>query len=109
MVRTNVTGTINTVRAGLGPMPTAGRGHIVVVSSGAALRAFPWAAVYVYVRPPTRGRLPRRCATSPGTGVSPSTILPGEVATDLHAEVEQLPDWRNSRTRSRPRRWPPLS
>ena len=34
MVRTNVTGTINTVRAGLGPMLDRGRGHIVVAAPG---------------------------------------------------------------------------
>ena len=68
MVRTNVLGTINTVRAGLEPMLDRGRGHIVVVSSGAALRAFPWAAVYGATRRPTRA-LPRRSGTSsPGPG-----------------------------------------
>jgi NADP-dependent 3-hydroxy acid dehydrogenase YdfG len=46
MVRVNVTGTLNTVKAGLDPMLAAANGHIVVISSGAGLRAFPWGAVY---------------------------------------------------------------
>ena len=46
MVRVNVLGTIYTVHAALGHMRDRARGHIVVVSSGAGLRAFPWGAVY---------------------------------------------------------------
>ena len=96
MVRTNVTGTINTVRAGLGPMLDRGRGHVVVVSSGAALRAFPWAAVYGATKAANKAFAEALRHELSGTGVSLSTIFPGEVATELHAEAEQLPDWRNS-------------
>ena len=46
MVAINVLGTIYTVEAGLHHMLDQGRGHVVVVSSGAGLRAFPWGAVY---------------------------------------------------------------
>ena len=96
MVRTNVMGTINTVRAGLGPMLDRGRGHVVVVSSGAALRAFPWAAVYGATKAANKGFAEALRHELSGTGVSLSTIFPGEVATELHAEAEQLPDWRDS-------------
>jgi NADP-dependent 3-hydroxy acid dehydrogenase YdfG len=96
MVRTNVTGTINTVRAGLGPMLDRGRGHVVVVSSGAALRAFPWAAVYGATKAANKAFAEALRHELSGTGVSLSTIFPGEVATELHAEAEQLPDWRDS-------------
>lgn len=96
MVRTNVTGTINTVRAGLRPMLDHGRGHVVVVSSGAALRAFPWAAVYGATKAANKAFAEALRHELSGTGVSVSTVLPGEVDTDLHAEAAQLPDWRNS-------------
>ena len=96
MVATNVGGTINTVRAGLRPMLDRGRGHVVVVSSGAALRAFPWAAVYGATKAANKGFAEALRHELSGTGVSLSTIFPGEVATELHAEAEQLPDWRDS-------------
>jgi short-subunit dehydrogenase len=96
MVQTNVLGTINTVRAGMGPMLDHGHGHIVVVSSGAALRAFPWAAVYGATKAANKGFAEALRHELSGTGVSLSTVFPGEVATELHAEAEQLPDWRDS-------------
>ncbi len=96
MVRTNVTGTINTVRAGLGPMMDRGRGHIVVISSGAALRAFPWAAVYGATKAANKGFAEAIRHELSGTGVSMTTVFPGEVKTELHAEAAQLPDWRDS-------------
>ncbi len=96
MVRTNVTGTINTVRAGLAPMMDRGRGHVVVISSGAALRAFPWAAAYGATKAAGKGFAEALRHELSGTGVSVTTVFPGEVRTELHAEAEQLPDWRNS-------------
>lgn len=96
MVRTNVLGTINTVRAGLEPMLGRGTGHIVVVSSGAALRAFPWAAVYGATKAANKGFAEALRHELSGTGVSVTTVLPGEVKTSLHDEMEQIPDWRNS-------------
>ena len=96
MVNTNVTGTFNTVRAGLGPMLNRGSGHVVVLSSGAALRAFPWAAAYGATKAANKAFAEALRHELSGTGVSLSTIFPGEVATDLHAEADQLPDWRDS-------------
>lgn len=96
MVRTNVLGTINTVRAGLQPMLDRGIGHIVVVSSGAALRAFPWAAVYGATKAANKGFAEALRHELSGTGVSVSTVLPGEVRTSLHDEMKEIPDWRNS-------------
>ncbi len=96
MVRINVLGTINTVRAGLQPMLDRGRGHIVVVSSGAALRAFPWAAVYGATKAANKGFAEALRHELSGTGVSVTTVLPGEVRTSLHDEMKQIPDWRNS-------------
>ena len=96
MVRTNVLGTINTVRAGLDPMLDRGRGHVVVVSSAAALRAFPWAAVYGATKAANKGFAEALRHELSGTGVSLTTVFPGEVSTELHAEATQLPDWRQS-------------
>jgi short-subunit dehydrogenase len=96
MVQTNVLGTINTVRAALQPMLDRGQGHVVVVSSGAALRAFPWAAVYGATKAANKGFAEALRHELSGTGVSVSTILPGEVKTSLHDEMKEIPDWRRS-------------
>ena len=95
MVRINVLGTLHTVEAGLGPMLDAGRGHVVVVSSGAALRAFPWGAVYGGTKAFGRGFAEALRHELSGTGVSVTTVFPGEVETSLHDhQRERLPDWR---------------
>jgi len=91
-----VLGTINTVRAGLDQMLDRAAGHIVVISSGAGLRAFPWAAVYGATKAADKGFAEALRHELSGTGVSVSTIYPGEVQTSLHSEATQLPDWRNS-------------
>jgi short-subunit dehydrogenase len=96
MVRTNVLGTINTVRAGLQPMLDRGSGHIAIVSSGAALRAFPWAAVYGATKAAGKAFGEALRHELSGTGVSVTTVLPGEVKTSLHDEMKEIPDWRNS-------------
>lgn len=97
MVRVNVLGTIHTVKAGLGPMLARGRGHLVVVSSGAGLRAFPWAAVYGGTKAFDRGFAEALRHELSGSGVSVTTVFPGEVETELHAhERERLPDWRSN-------------
>ena len=96
MVQTNVLGTINTVRAALQPMLDRGQGHIVVVSSGAALRAFPWAAVYGATKAANKGFAEALRHELSGTGVSVSTVMPGEVKTSLHDEMREIPDWRRS-------------
>jgi short-subunit dehydrogenase len=97
MVRVNVIGTLYTVKAGLEPMLDAARGHIVVVSSGAGLRAFPWAAVYGGTKAFDKNFAEALRHELSGTGVSVTTVFPGEVATYLHAhERERLPDWRKT-------------
>ena len=102
MVHTNVLGTINTVRAALTPMLDSGRGHIVVISSGAGLRAFPWAAVYGATKAANKGFAEAIRHELSGSGVSLTTVYPGEVQTSIHAEATQLPDWRNSHDAIRP-------
>ena len=95
MVRVNVLGTIYTVSAALGHMRDRGRGHIVVVSSGAGLRAFPWGAVYGATKAADRGFAEALRHELSGTGVSVTTVYPGEVESDLHShQRDRLPDWR---------------
>jgi short-subunit dehydrogenase len=95
MVRVNVLGTIYTVHAALGHMRDRARGHIVVVSSGAGLRAFPWGAVYGATKAADRGFAEALRHELSGTGVSVTTVYPGEVESDLHShQRDRLPDWR---------------
>ncbi len=97
MVRVNVLGTLYTVDAALPYMLDRARGHIVVVSSGAGLRAFPWAAVYGGTKAFDKGFAEALRHELSGSGVSVTTVYPGEVQTDLHAhERERLPDWRSN-------------
>ena len=97
MIRVNVTGTTVSVHAALGPMLDSGHGHIVVVSSGAGLRAFPQAAVYGATKAFDKGLAEALRHELDGSGVSVTTVFPGEFTSDLHAhERERLPDWRSN-------------
>jgi short-subunit dehydrogenase len=95
MVRVNVLGTLYTVDAGLDTMLDAARGHIVVVSSGAGIRAFPWGAVYGGTKAFDRGFAEALRHELSGTGVGVTTVFPGEVESALHDhQRDRLPDWR---------------
>jgi short-subunit dehydrogenase len=97
MVDVNVRGVLLTVKAGLGHLLERGTGHIVIVSSGAGIRAFPGAAVYGGTKAAERGFAEALRHELSGTGVSVTTVFPGEIATDLHVhQPELLPDWRNN-------------
>jgi short-subunit dehydrogenase len=97
MVRINVLGTIYTVGAALPHLLGGAHGHIVIMSSGAGIRAFPWAAVYGATKAADRGFAEALRHELSGTGVSVTTVFPGEVETDLHAhERDLLPDWRKN-------------
>jgi 3-oxoacyl-[acyl-carrier protein] reductase len=97
MVKVNVLGTIYSVHAALPRMLERGRGHVVITSSGAGLRAFPEAAVYGATKAADRGFAEALRHELAGTGVSVTTVYPGEVATDLHAhERDILPSWRSN-------------
>jgi short-subunit dehydrogenase len=94
MTQVNWLGTVYTVHAGLEPMVAAGAGHVVVVSSGAALRAFPSAAVYGATKAAQRAFAEALRHELHGTGVSLTTVYPGEVATSLHDhEKDRMPAW----------------
>ncbi len=95
MIRVNVLGTTYSVDAVLGHMLDAARGHIVITSSGAGLRAFPSAAVYGATKAYDRGFAEALRHELSGTGVSVTTVFPGEVETSLHDhEPDSIPDWR---------------
>ncbi|MGI8513487.1 MAG: SDR family NAD(P)-dependent oxidoreductase [Solirubrobacteraceae bacterium] len=94
MTRVNWLGTLYTVHAALPHLLDRADGHIVIVSSGAGHRSFPWAAVYGATKAAQRmfGEALRHELS--GTGVSLTMVYPGEIATDLHAhEKATMPDW----------------
>jgi short-subunit dehydrogenase len=90
----NWLGTIHTVWSALPRMLERGRGHIVVVSSGGGVRGFPSAAVYNGTKAAQRGFAEALRHELHGTGVSVTTVYPGEIETSLHDhELEHMPDW----------------
>jgi short-subunit dehydrogenase len=94
MTRVNWLGTVYTVRAALRHMT---RGHVVIVSSGAGLRAFPQAAVYGATKAAQRAFAEALRHELAGTGVSVTTVFPGEIATHLHDhEKARMPAWYHS-------------
>jgi short-subunit dehydrogenase len=96
MTRVNWLGTVNTVRAAL-PHLLRGGGHIAIVSSGAGLRAFPQAAVYGATKAAQRAFAEALRHELAGTGVSVTTVFPGEIATHLHDhEKATMPAWYHS-------------
>ena len=94
MTRVNWLGTVYTVDAALGHLVDRAHGHVVIVSSGAGLRAFPWAAGYGATKAAQRGFAEALRHELSGSGVSVTTVFPGEIATALHDhEKDSLPDW----------------
>jgi short-subunit dehydrogenase len=94
MIRINLLGTLYAVKAALPHMLDRASGHLVVVGSGASLRAFPWAATYGATKSAQSAFASALRHELSGTGVSVSTVFPGEIATDLHAhERDRMPDW----------------
>jgi short-subunit dehydrogenase len=94
MTDVNWLGTLHTVRAALPRMIERGSGHIVVVSSGGGVRGFPHAAVYNGTKAAQRGFAEALRHELAGTGVSVTTVYPGEVETSLHDhEWDHMPDW----------------
>jgi short-subunit dehydrogenase len=90
----NWLGTIYTVWAALPGMIERRSGHIVVVSSGGGVRGFPSAAVYNGTKAAQRGFAEALRHELADTGVSVTTVYPGEIATSLHDhELDHMPDW----------------
>ena len=94
MTRVNWLGTVYLVSAALPHLLDRAHGHIVIVSSGAGHRAFPWAAVYGATKAAQRGFGEALRHELSGTGVSLTMVYPGEIATSLHDhEKDTMPDW----------------
>jgi short-subunit dehydrogenase len=94
LTRVNWLGTVYTVKAVLPRMLESGRGQIVIVSSGAALRAFPGAAVYGATKAAQRGFGEALGHELAGTGVGVTLVYPGQIRSALHDhEKERMPAW----------------
>jgi short-subunit dehydrogenase len=94
LTNVNWLGTVNTVQAALPGMLARGRGHIVIVSSGAGIRSFPGAAVYGATKAAQRGFGEALRHELKGTGVGLTMVYPGQIRSDLHAhEKERMPEW----------------
>lgn len=94
MTAVNWLGTVWTVSAALEPMLAAGRGHVVIVSSGAGQRSFPDAAVYGATKAAQRAFGEALWHELDGTGVGLTLLYPGEIATHLHDhEKGRMPVW----------------
>jgi short-subunit dehydrogenase len=90
----NWLGTIHTVKAALPRMIERGRGHVVIVSSGGGVRGFPHAAVYNGTKAAQRAFAEALRHELYATGVSVTTVYPGEIETSLHDhELDRMPDW----------------
>jgi short-subunit dehydrogenase len=94
MTNVNWLGTVYTVKAALPFLLEQGRGHIVVMSSGAGLRGFPGAAAYSATKAAQRTFAEALRHELAGTGVSLTTVFPGEIRTSLHDhERSRMPEW----------------
>ena len=94
MTEVNWLGTVYTVKAALPFLLDGGGGHIVIMSSGAGLRGFPGAAAYSATKAAQRMFAEALHHELAGTGVSLTTVFPGEIRTSLHDhEGTQMPHW----------------
>lgn len=96
MTKVNWLGTVYAVMAALPQMLDRAEGSIVIVSSAAGHRSFPWAAVYGATKFAQRGFLEALRHELSGTGVSVTGVYPGEVETHLHDDDRahgRMPDW----------------
>ncbi|HEX2414141.1 MAG TPA: SDR family NAD(P)-dependent oxidoreductase [Thermoleophilaceae bacterium] len=99
----NWLGTLYTVKAALPRMLERRRGHVVIVSSGGGVRGFPEAAVYNGTKAAQRGFAEALRLELAGSGVSVTTVYPGEIETSLHDhEWERMPAWYHRDRRSPP-------
>ena len=103
MTRVNWLGTANTARAALPHLRAGGGGHLAIVSSGAGLRAFPEAAVYGATKAAQRAFAEALRHELAGSGVSVTTVYPGEIASSLHDhEKSTMPAWYHGDAKAAP-------
>ena len=103
MTRVNWLGTVNTAGAALPHLRAGGGGHRVIVSSGAGLRAFPQAAVYGATKAAQRAFAEALRHELAGSGVSVTTVFPGEIVSSLHDhEKATMPAWYHGDSKAAP-------
>jgi short-subunit dehydrogenase len=98
MTQVNWLGTLYTVKPALGRMIERGSGSVVIMSSGAGLRAFPQASIYGATKAAqvAFGRALQH--ELDGTGVNVTLVMPGELKTHLHDhQRDELPEWRQDK------------
>jgi short-subunit dehydrogenase len=94
LTRVNWLGTVYSVKAALPGMLPRGRGHIVIVSSGAGIRSFPGAAVYGATKAAQRGFGEALRHELKGSGIGLTMVYPGQIRSALHDhEKGRMPDW----------------
>jgi short-subunit dehydrogenase len=94
LTRVNWLGTAYSVKAALPGMLQRGRGHVVIVSSGAGIRSFPGAAVYGATKAAQRGFGEALRHELKGRGIGLTMVYPGQIRSALHDhEKERMPDW----------------
>jgi short-subunit dehydrogenase len=104
MTQVNWLGTLYTVRPALARMIERGKGSVVIVSSGAGLRAFPQASVYGATKAAQLTFARALHHELDGTGVTVTIVMPGELQTHLHDhQRDELPDWRQDKYALPPR------
>jgi 3-oxoacyl-[acyl-carrier protein] reductase len=98
MTNVNWLGTLYTVHPALEGMIKRGSGSVVVVSSGAGVRAFPQASVYGGTKAAQLAWARALRHELDGTGVEVTIVMPGELETHLHDhQRDQLPEWRQDK------------
>ena len=98
MTRINWLGTLYTVQPAVRRMIERGSGTIVIVASGAGIRAFPQASVYGATKAAQRAFGDALRHELNGTGVNVTMVYPGELETHLHDHQRaELPDWRQDK------------
>ena len=98
MTSVNWLGTLYTVQPALPRMIERGSGTIVVVSSGAGIRAFPQASVYGGTKAAQLEWARALRHELADTGVDVTIVMPGETDTHLHDhERDELPEWRQEK------------
>ena len=98
MTSVNWLGTLYTVQPALAGMIDRGAGSVVIVSSGAGLRAFPQASVYGGTKAAQLAWARALRHELDGTGVDVTIVMPGELETHLHDhQRDGLPEWRQDK------------
>jgi short-subunit dehydrogenase len=98
MTQVNWLGTLYTVHPALPRMIGRGSGNVVIVSSGAGLRAFPKASIYGGTKAAQLAWARALRHELDGTGVDVTLVMPGELETHLHDhQRDDLPEWRQDK------------